>query len=256
MGSPANELGRSFNETQHDVTITRPFELKSTETTQAEWQALMGNNPSAFSACGDDGPVENVSWNDAVDDRNALSEQQGLETCSDGDRTFLGVAWSICLTNYRRGTRARSPATAARRARFSCRRSGRWRGCRRGGRCGCRRLPSALATRLPSWPQVSRERLRWSSAVMRPSGSPEPQRRLQHAQILRHLANALLALAQKRDRGRLELRRELPSRTLRHWTDPRRDLRHLSGVHGSGGGPTETFAIPPNSELCPPMFQP
>jgi acyl-CoA thioesterase-1 len=47
----------------HRVQITRPFELGRTEVTQAQWQALMGDNPSRFR--GPDLPVEQVSWEDA-----------------------------------------------------------------------------------------------------------------------------------------------------------------------------------------------
>ena len=94
MGSPWGERGQELDdisETQHQVTLTRPFELKATEVTQAEWQALMGSNPSSFWACGDDCPVETVSWYDAVEYCNALSAQQGLAPCYDWDRTFAGL---------------------------------------------------------------------------------------------------------------------------------------------------------------------
>jgi formylglycine-generating enzyme required for sulfatase activity len=47
----------------HHVTIRRPFELETTEVTQAQWTAVMGNNPSHFR--GDNLPVDQVSWNDA-----------------------------------------------------------------------------------------------------------------------------------------------------------------------------------------------
>ena len=48
----------------HSVTITQPFRLQTTEVTQAQWQAVMGTNPSAFTGCGSDCPVEQVSWDD------------------------------------------------------------------------------------------------------------------------------------------------------------------------------------------------
>ena len=46
------------------VTISRAFLMQRTEVTQWQWRAVMGVNPSAFAACGDTCPVENVSWLD------------------------------------------------------------------------------------------------------------------------------------------------------------------------------------------------
>ena len=66
MGSPTDELGRDDNEIQHQVTLTKPFYIQTTEVTQAQWQAVMGNNPSSNSSCANC-PVETVSWNDAQD---------------------------------------------------------------------------------------------------------------------------------------------------------------------------------------------
>ncbi len=45
---------------RHRVRITRPFYLGKYEVTQAQWLAVMGNNPSQFQAPGN--PVEQVSW--------------------------------------------------------------------------------------------------------------------------------------------------------------------------------------------------
>ncbi len=52
MGSPATEKDREEDETQHRVTLTRGFWMGATEVTQGQWQALVGNNPSRFKACG------------------------------------------------------------------------------------------------------------------------------------------------------------------------------------------------------------
>ena len=49
----------------HEVTIRRAFYMGKYEVTQGQWQALMGSNPSYFKDCGDNCPVERVSWNDA-----------------------------------------------------------------------------------------------------------------------------------------------------------------------------------------------
>jgi formylglycine-generating enzyme required for sulfatase activity len=77
MGSPANELGRYTNETQHQVTLTRDFYMQTTEVTQGQWQAVMGTNPSYFTSCGSDCPVEVVSWEDVQDFITALNALTG-----------------------------------------------------------------------------------------------------------------------------------------------------------------------------------
>jgi formylglycine-generating enzyme required for sulfatase activity len=70
MGSPATPLDVApyFNQADaqpvHPVTISQPFWIGRHEVTQAEYQALMGANPSAFS--GPSRPVERVSWHEAV----------------------------------------------------------------------------------------------------------------------------------------------------------------------------------------------
>ena len=90
MGSPEDEKGRNTNETpQHPVRITRPFWLGAYPVTQAEYEGVMGENPSLFSPKGDFAtkvagldtrrfPVENVSWFDAVEFCNRLSKKGGL----------------------------------------------------------------------------------------------------------------------------------------------------------------------------------
>ena len=62
MGSPASEVGRVDNETQHEVTLTKPFYMGKYEVTQEQWEAVMGNNPSAVK--GEKLPFTMVSWND------------------------------------------------------------------------------------------------------------------------------------------------------------------------------------------------
>ena len=57
--------------------ISRPFFLGIHEVTQGQYQAVMGNNPSQFKGS-DDLPVENVSWLDAVNFCNKLSEREKL----------------------------------------------------------------------------------------------------------------------------------------------------------------------------------
>jgi formylglycine-generating enzyme required for sulfatase activity len=81
MGSPADEPCRLANEERHPVTLTRPFELGTTEVTQAAFTALMGYNPSHFKECGGECPVDSTDWSTALVFCNRLSELSGLEKC-------------------------------------------------------------------------------------------------------------------------------------------------------------------------------
>jgi formylglycine-generating enzyme required for sulfatase activity len=87
MGSPSGwfsgEKYRNDDETQHSVTLTRGYHLQTTEVTQSQWKAVMGSNPSRSTNCGDDCPVEQVSWNDVQDFIKKLNQKEG------GDRYRL-----------------------------------------------------------------------------------------------------------------------------------------------------------------------
>jgi formylglycine-generating enzyme required for sulfatase activity len=73
MGSPANEAERYSEEgPQHQVTVPTFFMAKY-QLTQAQYQAITGNNPSYFK--GNNRPVEQVSWNDAVTFCEKLSQK-------------------------------------------------------------------------------------------------------------------------------------------------------------------------------------
>jgi formylglycine-generating enzyme required for sulfatase activity len=77
MGSPPEEAGRDDDEKLHEVTISKPFYLQTTEVTQGQWKRVMRANPSRFKECGDDCPVENVSWDDAQKFIKRLNEMEG-----------------------------------------------------------------------------------------------------------------------------------------------------------------------------------
>jgi formylglycine-generating enzyme required for sulfatase activity len=76
MGSSSNEEGHSSDENQVEVTLSQSFWLAKTEVTQAQWEAVMGSNPSEFK--GPNLPVENVSWEDAQDFIAKLNDKQIL----------------------------------------------------------------------------------------------------------------------------------------------------------------------------------
>jgi len=74
MGSPDSEKWRSKDEgPQHEVTLSKPFYMGVTEVTQAQYEAVMGTNPSDFEGAAN--PVEEVSWNDATEFCKKLSEK-------------------------------------------------------------------------------------------------------------------------------------------------------------------------------------
>ena len=60
----------------HQVTLSG-FYIGKFQVTQAQWQAVMGNNPSHFR--GNNLPVENVSWNDVQDFISRLNAQTGKQ---------------------------------------------------------------------------------------------------------------------------------------------------------------------------------
>ena len=74
MGS---EDGDKDEQPVHTVTISKPFYLGKYEVTQAQWQAIMNNNPSLFQ--GDaNRPVEQVWFNDVQEFRNRLTNNLEL----------------------------------------------------------------------------------------------------------------------------------------------------------------------------------
>ena len=83
MGSPESEADREDDETQHKVTITKPFYMQTTEVTQGQWKAAMGTEPwvakgqRQIAKEGANYPATNVSWHDAVAYCKKLSEKEG-----------------------------------------------------------------------------------------------------------------------------------------------------------------------------------
>src|SRR5262249_39105012 len=77
-GSPdSGPDAEAHEKRQHRVTIRKAFYLTETELTQGQYQKVTGRNPSRFKGA-DTLPVEYVSWFDAVQFCNALSQKDGL----------------------------------------------------------------------------------------------------------------------------------------------------------------------------------
>jgi formylglycine-generating enzyme required for sulfatase activity len=101
MGSPAGEVNRHDGEVQHRVTVSA-FYMGKYEVTQREWTAVMGSNPSHWK--GDNLPVENVSWYDAIDYCNRRSQREGLTPAY--TRNGDNVTWNRNANGYRLPTEA------------------------------------------------------------------------------------------------------------------------------------------------------
>ncbi len=102
MGS----LAYPDEQTVHEVVIPKAFEMSETEVTQAQYQAVMGRNPSVHSNDREAAnlPVERVSWFDAVEYCNALSQREGFAPCYQVQGQ--DVTWQPGCRGYRLPTEA------------------------------------------------------------------------------------------------------------------------------------------------------
>lgn len=75
------EMGDTFGDDVEDekphVVCLSPYYIGKYEVTQRQWKKVMGNNPSFDKTCGDDCPVEQVSWYDAQEFIRKLNEMEG-----------------------------------------------------------------------------------------------------------------------------------------------------------------------------------
>ena len=77
---PRALLGSRTNEPRNLTLVdaTRcSFCHRTTEVTRGQWKAVMGNIPSSFKNCGDDCPVEQVSWDDVQEFIGKLNQREG-----------------------------------------------------------------------------------------------------------------------------------------------------------------------------------
>ena len=75
-----NELC-DVDETRHTVLLSHSFALMSKEVSQQLYLDIVNKTPSSNRLCGENCPVENISWNQAIEFANALSAKEGLEKC-------------------------------------------------------------------------------------------------------------------------------------------------------------------------------
>jgi formylglycine-generating enzyme required for sulfatase activity len=93
--------GNSNEKPVHTVTV-KSFYMGRTEVTQKEWREVMENNPSAFK--GDNLPVENISWYEAVEYCTKLSLKEGLTPAYRGSGD--AIACDFNASGYRLPTEA------------------------------------------------------------------------------------------------------------------------------------------------------
>jgi formylglycine-generating enzyme required for sulfatase activity len=116
MGSPANEQNRDRGEERRQVTVSGCY-MGRYEVTQKEYQEVIGTNPSNFK--GDNLPVEQVSWYDAVEYCNERSQREGLtavytinknqsdpNNTNNNDTVKWTVTWNKNANGYRLPTEA------------------------------------------------------------------------------------------------------------------------------------------------------
>ncbi|MFC3034033.1 SUMF1/EgtB/PvdO family nonheme iron enzyme [Pseudoalteromonas fenneropenaei] len=113
MGSPVNEAGRMRHEHQLGVKFSKPFWVSKHEITNAQFAAMQG---AQASQAGNE-PVTNISWLEAVQYCNWLSEQEGLapfyqvrgsqvaiNQSAAGYRLLTEAEWEFVAKQYRRST--------------------------------------------------------------------------------------------------------------------------------------------------------
>ena len=123
MGSPVTEIGHQEQELLHEVRITSAFFLGKYEVTQDQWRRVMDAEPSWFSTCGSDCPVERIDWHQAQEFLGRLRALAGREfrlpteaeweyACRAGSETAFSTGSSLHATAANYDGRYPYPGTA------------------------------------------------------------------------------------------------------------------------------------------------
>ena len=79
MGILSDKDAKMNNAMPYQVILTKSLYMQTTEVTQGQWKKLMGKNPSFFKECGDDCPVDQVSWNEVQQFIERLNRIEGTD---------------------------------------------------------------------------------------------------------------------------------------------------------------------------------
>ena len=99
MGCTEGQVGCSSTPVM-PVTLTRDHWMGVTEVTQGQYQTMMGTNPSFWSSCGSDCPVETVTWDMAAAFANAVSGAAGLAECYACTGSGAATACTVSVDPY------------------------------------------------------------------------------------------------------------------------------------------------------------
>ncbi len=109
MGASRREAGRRANESLREVDLTRPFYLATREVTNAQFRLFKPDHSSAragrYSLNGDEQPVVGVSWKEAAQYCNWLSQRDGLTPAYRFSGEQL-LEFDVQATGYRLPTEA------------------------------------------------------------------------------------------------------------------------------------------------------
>ncbi len=109
MGSPRRESGRRANESQRAVELRRRFYLGTREVTNAEYKQFRPQHRSGYVGQNtlelERQPVVNVTWQDAAEYCNWLSQQEGLPAAYEAQAGKLALV-QPATTGYRLATEA------------------------------------------------------------------------------------------------------------------------------------------------------
>lgn len=107
MGIDASwAYAHGYEDPAHPVTLTHDFYLGRTEVTQAWWEPVMGRWVFFHEGC-DDCPAENLSFNEAAEFVNALSDAMGMDLCyTETNDGYASVDDPYACTGYRLPTEA------------------------------------------------------------------------------------------------------------------------------------------------------